>query len=330
MSFVVRRSSLVAVTQLALGVASLTLSAPAFAGWGSCGAGDAPGTHTSSSCGGVCTESGSSVLCDADVVCTTGVSAFLVTGYASSTHDLSAWGTCGATKFCCVFDEGATNIDTVELNGVDGPADDLLFTSDTGSGSERNLEPWDADPITGVMRGNQGADSLTGSNYAGTDYDDTLYGQIGADTISGLAGGDYCDGGDGDDIIQGGDGADHLRGGEGDDETYGQVGNDKVWGGDGDDLLDGGGNDDVLCDTTGITVCASSGGNKFLGDQGDDKIWYVELAGTGCGAIVMDPNSSGGTGTDSSGSTDDFATGDLGLSMESFTNIEPAKCEDQN
>jgi Ca2+-binding RTX toxin-like protein len=279
----------------------------------------------------VCTESASAVTCDLDTICTTSANAFIVTSYGSSSHDLSAWGNCGATQFCCVFDEGATNIDTVELSGVDRTAgnDDLLFT--TGSGAtERNLEPWDGDPLTGVMRGNQGSDSLTGSNYSSTDYDDFLYGQIGADVISGRAGGDVCEGGDGDDIISGGDGVDTLKGGKGDDDLYGEVGNDTIWGGDGNDFLDGGGNDDVLCDSTGFTVCATSGagGNKFVGAQGNDKIWYNETEGTGCGSVLLDPTSDAGTGTDTCGDTDDFSTGQLPL-CENYSLVEPAKCEGQ-
>jgi Ca2+-binding RTX toxin-like protein len=330
MSLVACRSWLVA-RLIVVACGSFIFQSAAHAAWGNCASGDAPAGSTGAQCQAVCTESGSEVSCELDKICTTGANAWIVQGFGVSTHDLSAWGNCGATAFCCVYDEGATNIDTVELNGVDqsGGNDDLAFFFTSG-GVERNLQPWDSDPITGIIRGNQGADSILGSNYAGTDYDDVLYGQVGADTMDGQDGADVCDGGDGADIILGGDGPDHLKGGKGDDELYGEVGNDTEWGGDGDDLLDGGGNNDVLCDTTGITVCASSQGNKFLGDQGDDKIWYVELTGTGCGAIIMDSTSSGGTGTDSSGRTDDFSSSDLGTNMESFTNVEPAKCEDQN
>lgn len=183
----------------------MALPATAFAGWGSCALGDAPAGFFFQPCRGLCTESGSSVTCELDTVCTTGAEARIVTGYGASTHDLSFWGSCGGTYFCCVFDEGATNIDTVELNGVDraGGAgnDDLSFQFDVGQPSERNLEPWDGDPITGVIRGNEGTDSIEGSNYAGSDYDESLYGQRGNDIVRGYGGADVCDGGEGNDIL---------------------------------------------------------------------------------------------------------------------------------
>lgn len=86
----------------------------------------------------------------------------------------------------------------------------------------------------------------------------------------------------------------------------------------------------MLCDAAGWNECATSGtgGNLFLGAQGNDKIWYVEIEGASCGSVVMDPASTGGSDSDTCGSTDWFGEGQLG-DCDVYTNVEPAKCEGQ-
>jgi hypothetical protein len=309
--------------------AASALSQPAFAGWSACGPADAPSEYSSASCQSVCTESGSTVTCELDTICSVyGANAWIIHA-STSTHDLSAFGACDtATKFCCVYDEGTTNIDTVELNGLDftGANDTLSFNlPELGY-----LEPWDGDDIEGIIRANQGADYLYGSPYDGADYHETLFGQRGADELFGNNGNDTLDGGDEDDTLWGGYGTDHLKGGKGADHLYGEVGNDTLWGGDGNDTLEGGANNDTLCDSSGWTVCATSGtgGNLLLGNQGQDKLWFDEIEGASCGGVLPDPASDGGQDTDTCGDTDNFDQDDLPI-CENFTSSEPAKCEGQ-
>src|SRR5687767_14313911 len=74
-----------------------------------CAVDDAPNAYETSTCQGVCTQTGSELTCETDTLCAgmNGAGATIVTNFDSSTHDLSAWGGCLATNivWCCVFDE---------------------------------------------------------------------------------------------------------------------------------------------------------------------------------------------------------------------------------
>ena len=308
----------------------LFAAAPAHAGWGGqCTYLDAPAGYYQAAGSSVCTETGSTVKCELDTLCSPSDYGYgvIVTGYPGSGHDLQAWGDCGnGVKYCCVFDEGATNISPVELNGVDGSTtSDLLTFMDHSM-----LRSWDGDPIQGIQRGNQGADTLIGSSEddAAT-YTETLYGQQGGDWIYGHSGGDTLEGGDGGDELFGDLGPDTLRGGKGHDLLFGEEGNDVLWGGDGNDDLDGGPHDDTLCDATGFTTCASLHGNYMTGGTGNDKLWYVELDGVDCPELLLDPASTGDLGVDQCGDLDNFASTELPQSCTPITEMPPA-CTGQN
>lgn len=309
------RASLVAAALLLPGLARATV--------GSCGSGDAPSSptnYTTASCSSACVESGSELVCDLQALCgSDGVNATLVTGFGSSNHDVSAWGNCLAssttTRFCCVFDEGATAIDTVILNGTSGDDEILSFTFDLGGGNERNLQPWDSDPIDGFVHGRNGDDDLLGSNYAGTDLDENLIGGGGADSLVGNAGGDFLKGADGDDFIDAG------------------AGNDTIWGGDGDDAMYRGDGSDKMCDASGYDECATDGGNYFDGGAGDDKIWYSESENPSvpCPGILMNGSSTAGAGTnDQCGDYSNFTEYELPDLCEVYLTTKPTLCVGAN
>lgn len=276
-----------------------------------CAVGDAPIGYPAAGCNSVCTVSGSQLTCEMDTLCpTSGSNAVVVTGYGSSTHDVSAWGECtGGTlaKFCCVFDESTGSIDTVELSGTDDADEALSFTT-----GDRNLQPWDSDHLTGYIRGNEGGDFIYGSDYAGTDYDDKLYGQHGADDIQGLSGKDF------------------LSGGTHDDDLFGGDDNDTLWGGDGDDRLFGSDGNDKLCDASGYTLCATDQGNEMFGGEGDDKLWFNESEGPDCSAVLISSTSSGDAGTNDCGDHNDYVTGDLPQECDAYITAVPVACEGAN
>jgi Ca2+-binding RTX toxin-like protein len=207
------------------------LPATARATVGSCTANtDSPSPFYLASCNSVCTESSNELTCDLRTLCTgtTGSTASIVEGYTNG-HDLSAWGGCLGTvnRFCCVFDEGSTNVDTINLIGTDYGDEILSFNfAAAGGHAEANLQPWDSDAIHGDIQGLEGGDYIVGSNYAPTGYDEDLMGNRGADEIYGLAGGDFLKGGDGDDYLDGGYQAcasnlgNTLDGGAGDDKLW--------------------------------------------------------------------------------------------------------------
>src|SRR5687768_14425461 len=116
-------------------VAVLGLVAPgrASAVVADCSAGDAPDAYdNTTTCQSVCTESGNELICALETLCPAtnpiynGSEAKAVTNFTAS-HDVSIWGSClgGGPKFCCVFDEGATNVSVIELQGTDDP-DEVL------------------------------------------------------------------------------------------------------------------------------------------------------------------------------------------------------------
>lgn len=100
---------------------------------------------------------------------------------------------------------------------------------------------------------------LSFENITGSDFNDTLEGNLQANVI---------DGGAGNDTIRGGLGADSLFGGTGNDTISGGLGDDRITGGDGADRMDGGLGRDVFVfeDTDGST-------DRILDfNRGQDKI----------------------------------------------------------
>lgn len=102
-----------------------------------------------------------------------------------------------------------------------------------------------ASPLTVVLSGGPGADTLSGAGGFGTGStyigDLWLYGASGSDTIVGGSGNDKLAGGDDNDVLTGGAGDDTCWGEAGNDTFRGEAGSsgsDQYYGGDGVDLMD--------------------------------------------------------------------------------------------
>ncbi len=124
-------------------------------------------------------------------------------------------------------------------------------------------------------------------NLIGSDFDDTLLGNIDDNTMTGGFGDDLLDGRDGNDTLEGGDGADRVFGHGGNDELSGGIGDDELQGGNGADTLAGGGGEDRLFGGTGADDLSGGGNDDVLsggtgadtmsGGDGND-IYYVDDA----------------------------------------------------
>ncbi len=152
-----------------------------------------------------------------------------------------------------------------------------------------------AAPTATQLRGDAGADSLTGGTgndlvigdssfgdpstfgndaLEGGPGNDELFGDSGLVTaatgatnvVSGGPGGDSLTGGGGPDALRGGDDGDRLLGYAGVDDVDGGEGADFLAGGDANDLLRGGGGNDELGDSS------NSGPNGFPPDRGNDVL----------------------------------------------------------
>jgi Ca2+-binding RTX toxin-like protein len=134
----------------------------------------------------------------------------------------------------------------IELAGGDG--DDIL-TSRGGFGSGQVF----AGSV--VLRGDDGNDTLTGSNL-----DDLLVGGGGVDSITGYGGNDELRGDDGNDQLYGNDGNDLLVGGLGSDSFVGGNGNDTLEAADGvaDTSLSGGAGVDICFFDFGLDPAPSA------------------------------------------------------------------------
>ncbi|MCZ8143474.1 MAG: calcium-binding protein [Acetobacteraceae bacterium] len=118
-----------------------------------------------------------------------------------------------------------------------------------------------------------GAGNDTGS---GTEFSDTILGNIGNDTFGGFGGNDSLLGGDNDDFINGGNGDDTIYGGTGNDLLLAGTGNDRVFG--------EGGNDSFLADSTAGGPFAV----YFDGGAGDDVFRLYGSADTVIGGAGTD------------------------------------------
>lgn len=183
--------------------------------------------------------------------------------------------------------DGARNVGLLEL----GDGDDR---ADTSGG-------------TAIVRGEAGADELTGSTLEGGDGDDALRCAGARCSVSG---------GRGADVLTGNDGADALRGDEGPDVVIGGAGDDSLSGGEGPDRLDGGaGHDQVSYGGTGAPMRI----DLAAGTAGEDLLTGIESATGGDGPDVMIGTAgadhlAGGAGDDLlvGGGGDDVLDGGLG------------------
>lgn len=127
-----------------------------------------------------------------------------------------------------------------------------------------------------------GNDTFTGfGRITGSDFADTMTGNVGNERFEGGLGDDILSGGDGDDNIEGGDGADTLSGGNGWDhlnygEDFGDGGTgaitvDAVNG----TAVDGWGNTDQISGFESFSL--GFGNDTYIGDGGDS--WVEGLAG---------------------------------------------------
>lgn len=137
-------------------------------------------------------------------------------------------------------------------------------------------------------------DRLTGSDYA-----DTILGNLGDDSLFGGYGNDSLSGGDGADQIFGGNGHDTLLGGSGNDTLQGENGRDFLVGDEGDDFILGGRWHD--------TIFGGEGNDSVFGGDGND---YVNM-GSGDGMAF------GGAGVD----TLTFSTLEHGVSFWGYEGV---------
>ena len=164
-------------------------------------------------------------------------------------------------------------------------------------------------PSASAFTATEGAVANVDDSIAGTDGNDTIYGDphannattTGADTLYGYGGNDYLFGGAGADVLYGGDGSDYLSGGDGADVLYGGVGNDTLHGGDGVDTIYGGAgldildysdetralyislsnpNEQLVTDADGETVDVIGGIDGVYGGSGDDTIYGYDDSST--------------------------------------------------
>ncbi len=243
-----------------------------------CGVNDAPASHNTIACNSVCGFLNNIWTCEAGVTACAdkSVEAYAVSNYNGVGSDYSAWGTCVATgsKFCCAHTEqgqGVDQVDEVHLKG--GAESDALSFHDVSN----NMRPARPHDLLGYIFGGEntvdgGDEVITGSDYAGSDYRDHLYGEGGGDYIYGLADAD---------VIFGGEGGDWVEGGGG---------NDRIDGGAANDHLDGGDNHDTLCDSTLLdSVGGGCTDNTMIGGLGVDVFWYFPQSGCLSAPYNLDP-----------------------------------------
>lgn len=193
--------------------------------------------------------------------------------------------------------------------------------------------------------GGDGNDHIYGNSssaVAGTsDGSDTLLGGGGNDYIQGNAGDDFLDGesgndrlygGAGNDIIIGGAGQDVLQGNRGSDTLFGGEGRDAVRGGADNDLLQGDDGNDSLSGDAGVdTLIGGAGCDVLTGGAGDDLFIFAPtdavFATTGADRFIGDEITDFNTGSDQLFLG--FTVGSLLLGTQSFSGVAAAAQEAQ-
>jgi len=164
-------------------------------------------------------------------------------------------------------------------------------------------------PVTNIIYGTKGDDSLAGTLTA-----NTIYGLEGNDTILGTPNPDNLFGGQGNDLIRGGRGRDFIRGGANDDTLYGGRGRDLIKGGRGNDTIYGGRGADFLGGGAGNDTIYGGRGNDFIsGGKGNDRLFGGAGNDNLCGCDG-DDFLRGGRGNDTlnGGKGNDILVGGLG------------------
>ena len=157
---------------------------------------------------------------------------------------------------------GGTGAD--RLDGGDGI--DVVRYREDAAGVHVNLISGQALDGSGML------DTLIAiENAHGSDYNDTLTGNVTANELSGFAGDDTLTGNGGNDTLLGGAGNDSLSGGANNDELWGEAGNDTIDGGAGTDLIR------YRNATSGVTVDLATGTAQD-GDGGTDSLANIEYA----------------------------------------------------
>lgn len=163
-----------------------------------------------------------------------------------------------------------------------------------------------------IVDGND-SDLLSGiENIAGSDYSDTLTGDLNANVIGGGGGADTISGAAGDDILSGANGRDVIDGGEGNDYISGDNG--------GAGEADG----DVLTGGSGVDTIYGNNGSDYI-DGGEDADYL--FGGNGSDTIIYDANDEsvdGGDGSDTLDASNTIAgvTIDLSSVGDKFSNFE--------
>jgi Ca2+-binding RTX toxin-like protein len=196
-------------------------------------------------------------------------------------NDVYSWASNDAV-FATIWDMGG--IDSIDAsNQLQGVEIDLNPGSFSSIGPRRDNDPTAAGLNLGI------GFSYIGDSYAyswienaiGSNFKDTLEGNILSNRLTGNDGDDYLYGysneitdytfSDGKDTLIGGAGVDTLRGGTDNDALVGGADADDLDGGAGDDVLIG---DEILLPVTGDdTLFGNSGNDSLFGGNGKDKVY---------------------------------------------------------
>lgn len=247
----------------------------------------APTNWNIAACNSVCTTTSTDFTCDVSAAGSSSL-VTIVSDYPGASN-YEAWGNIGATNFCCASDPQYTPTH-VTIEGSD--YSDLLTFS--YSALTYNLDGIGTN-ITATINGNDGIDTIRGSDINAASIAEYLNGDLGDDTITGNGGDDGITGGDGDDTLMGSAGADTMAGDDGDDVMLGGNGDDVMDGDVGVDRMEGGADNDTIDGGLGGDIMCGGGESGGFGDSIDDGeatteaipdvIWSANAADT---AICQD------------------------------------------